>query len=32
MVFDLPPLPYEMNALEPYISTTTMEFLSLIHI
>ena len=26
MVFDLPPLPYEMNALEPYISTTTMEF------
>jgi len=25
-VFDLPPLPYEMNALEPYISTTTMEF------
>lgn len=26
MSFDLPPLPYEMNALEPYISTTTMEF------
>lgn len=26
MVFDLPPLPYEMNALEPYVSTTTMEF------
>lgn len=26
MVFDLPPLPYEMSALEPYISTTTMEF------
>lgn len=26
MVFYLPPLPYEMNALEPYISTTTMEF------
>lgn len=26
MVFDLPPLPYEMNALDPYISETTMEF------
>lgn len=26
MSFDLPPLPYEMNALEPYISTTTMEY------
>lgn len=25
-MFDLPPLPYEMDALEPYISTTTMEF------
>ncbi len=26
MSFDLPALPYEMNALEPYISTTTMEY------
>lgn len=26
MSFDLPPLPYEMNALEPFISTTTMEY------
>lgn len=26
MAFDLPPLPYEMNALEPYISERTMEF------
>lgn len=26
MSFDLPPLPYEMNALEPYISTSTMEY------
>lgn len=25
-MFDLPPLPYEMNALEPFISTTTMEY------
>lgn len=26
MSFDLPPLPYEMNALEPYISQNTMEY------
>lgn len=26
MAFELPPLPYEKDALEPYISTTTMEF------
>ena len=26
MFFDLPPLPYDMNALEPYISQTTMEY------
>ena len=26
MPFDFPSLPYETNALEPYISTTTMEF------
>lgn len=25
-MFDLPPLPYPMNALEPYISEKTMEF------
>lgn len=25
-MFDLPALPYEMNALEPYISETTMEY------
>ncbi len=26
MIFDLPPLPYEMNALEPYMSKTTLEY------
>ena len=26
MAFDLPPLPYDMNALEPYISAQTMSF------
>ena len=26
MAFSLPPLPYEMNALEPHISTETLEF------
>lgn len=26
MSFELPSLPYEMNALEPYISATTLEF------
>ena len=26
MAFDLPPLPYDMNALEPYISAQTMGF------
>lgn len=26
MAFELPPLPYEVDALEPYISTTTMEY------
>lgn len=26
MAFDLPPLPYAMDALDPYISMTTMEF------
>lgn len=26
MAFDLPPLPYAMDALDPYISATTMEF------
>lgn len=25
-MFDLPPLPYQPNALEPYISATTMEY------
>nr|AAB32805.1 iron superoxide dismutase, Fe-SOD {N-terminal} {EC 1.15.1.1} [Azotobacter vinelandii, UW136, Peptide Partial, 49 aa] [Azotobacter vinelandii] len=24
--FELPPLPYEKNALEPYISTETLEY------
>ena len=26
MAFSLPPLPYEMNALEPHISSETLEF------
>ena len=26
MIFDLPPLPYQLNALEPYISESTMEY------
>ena len=26
MAFELPPLPYEMNALEPYISKETLEY------
>jgi Fe-Mn family superoxide dismutase len=26
MAFDLPPLPYDLNALEPYISANTMSF------
>lgn len=26
MAFDLPPLPYEMNALEPHISRETLEY------
>ncbi len=26
MAFELPPLPFEMDALEPYISKTTLEF------
>ena len=26
MAFELPPLPYELNALEPYISKETLEF------
>lgn len=26
MAFDLPPLPYEMNALEPHISKETLEY------
>lgn len=26
MAFELPPLPYEKNALEPYISTETLEY------
>jgi len=26
MAFDLPPLPYEMNALEPHISQETLEY------
>ena len=26
MAFNLPPLPYEMNALEPHISSETLEF------
>ena len=26
MIFELPPLPYEMNGLEPYISKQTLEF------
>lgn len=26
MTFELPPLPYEKSALEPFISTTTMEY------
>jgi superoxide dismutase, Fe-Mn family len=26
MVFELPPLPYEMNALEPYISEETLQY------
>lgn len=26
MTFELPPLPYEMNALEPYISQETLEY------
>ena len=26
MTFELPQLPYEMNALEPYISQKTLEF------
>ena len=25
-MFDLPPLPYQLNALEPYISESTMEY------
>jgi len=26
MVFELPPLPFEKNALEPYISAETIEY------
>ena len=26
MAFELPPLPYEKNALEPHISAETLEF------
>lgn len=26
MIFDLPPLPYQLNALEPYISEQTMSY------
>ena len=25
-MFTLPPLPYELNALEPYISSNTLDF------
>ena len=26
MAFELPPLPYDMNALEPYLSAETFEY------
>ena len=26
MIFELPPLPYQLNALEPYISEQTMSY------